>query len=335
MLVILGLSSSKGHLFMSMVTTVELLYLHQSVKKTTFIYYTLTEGTTPLVSFQFTKNPMNVWNIIIEPSTTGEKFLILGERDGQGIEIGLDFSKIFTSTCDPDKDYEPFSPRESTDSAGQSCILGHQIIYRKRKPQSACFNNERLERELSRVNCTCTEDDWECDFGYQRPLSGGECGLVSNPPTYPPSYCPAGSTYYKTAGYRKVTSDTCVGGVSHLGEGPFDCPNAATSDSKLWIIGVVIAIIFIVIVILAFAALRSERFRERIPFLSKLAGKPYESMEEQENTFEPEPLDETEEKFIRTIDLKEVKEQEKPIEKQSLLVKLTDEDEPFDPRAIH
>ena len=38
-------------------------------------------------------------------------------------------------------------------------------------------------------------------------------------PSYPPSYCPAKTTYYKTAGYRREAGNTCEGGIDHSGAG--------------------------------------------------------------------------------------------------------------------
>jgi hypothetical protein len=56
--------------------------------------YTLDEGTTPLKSFEFSTTPVDVWNIIIEPSTVGRAFILLGLQNDNGVVMGLDFSAI-------------------------------------------------------------------------------------------------------------------------------------------------------------------------------------------------------------------------------------------------
>ena len=36
------------------------------------------------------------------------------------------------------------------------------------KASSACFNGEKLERKTEVSPCLCTDEDYECDFGYER-----------------------------------------------------------------------------------------------------------------------------------------------------------------------
>jgi hypothetical protein len=43
---------------------------------------------------------VDVLNIVIEPTTTGERFVVQAMKDNKGVLFGLDFSSIFNKTCD-------------------------------------------------------------------------------------------------------------------------------------------------------------------------------------------------------------------------------------------
>ena len=80
--------------------------------------------------------------------------------------------------------------------------MGRITVYRRRNTTAQCFNDEDLDVELKTINCTCIEDDYECDFGYSR-NSNGECYVTDAAmvPVSPPAYCPEGKTYYQTNGF--------------------------------------------------------------------------------------------------------------------------------------
>lgn len=50
--------------------------------------------------------------------------------------------------------------------------MGQQITYIRRKQDAECDNGELLERKILRSYCTCTEMDYECDYGYKRSENG-------------------------------------------------------------------------------------------------------------------------------------------------------------------
>lgn len=61
----------------------------------------------------------------------------------------------------------------------------------------------------------CSEEDWECDFGYFRRDNKGQCVTeTGTPENYtPPEVCD--DYYYVTQGYRKVAGDDCKDGIDH------------------------------------------------------------------------------------------------------------------------
>lgn len=236
---------------------------------TNTIYYSLDEATSPLVAYQLPVDPLDIDNIFTEPSATGTKFVISGSRNGAGYLIGVDFSDAFTRNC-TDSDYELWAPSEGTTPVnGLNCQLGRQVIYQRRKPSAQCWNPQ-IDHIVNTTACECIEDDWECDFGYER-ASNGSCYLVMEPPTYPPENCEG--SYYKTKGYRKVAGNSCKGGVDHSPAGPYSCDAESDIDlssNKGWIAAVVIVPLVVLLVIGAFFAMRSEKLREKLPFLDAL-----------------------------------------------------------------
>jgi hypothetical protein len=212
--------------------------------------------------------PLSIDNIFTEPTATGLKFVVSGTRNGVGYLIGLDFSKVFPRECST-TDYELWAPSEGTTPVnGLNCQLGRQVIYQRRIPSANCWNPD-VDHIVNTTVCLCTEDDWECDFGYER-ASNGACVLVMEPPKYPPENCEG--TYFKTKGYRKEAGNYCNGGVDHSPAGPYSCDDSDIdlSSNKGWIAAVVIVPLVVLLVIGAFFAIRSEKLREKLPFLETL-----------------------------------------------------------------
>jgi len=152
-----------------------------------------------------------------------------------------------------------------------NCLLGRDVTYRRRKQNSYCANIPNMQKTLDSKNCSCTEDDWECDYGFERSATGA-CAKVLDP-TYPPPWCETGQQYYKSKGYRKVAGNSCQGGVEHMGDGPFKCPDkggVSLKSNKGWIAAAVIVPFVILVLIAAFFAMRSERLRDKVPVLKAL-----------------------------------------------------------------
>ncbi len=115
----------------------------------------------------------------------------------------------------PDSDYVIWSPYDGRH--GDKCLLGRKMAYARRRPDSECYNGARFEHPVSVENCLCTEEDYECDFGFQRAdmLSNSPCTAAQNLSYAPPEHCPLVGYYAVTSGYRKVSGDSCQGGVRH------------------------------------------------------------------------------------------------------------------------
>merc|ERR1711959_318122 len=160
--------------------------------------------------------PIMVDNVIIEPSSISTRFVVYGTyvapegEDVAGVLISLDFSTFHERSCvganragHTESDFElwtPFADRER-------CLLGHKITYTRRKREKKCKIGEQHTRVTTATHCPCVDADYECDYGYKRKLEGGPClrdETITLDPSAVPSYCPAGSTYSLSNGYRKV-----------------------------------------------------------------------------------------------------------------------------------
>ena len=222
---------------------------------TTNISYSWNEGET-WESLQISDTPFEITNIIIEPTNTAQSFLVYGIADNtRGLVVGIDFSSLHKRNCqgiespdDFDSDYELWSPN---DEANPKCLMGKRVTYLRRKREAECFNTQQFERKLFIENCECTEEDWECDLGYER-KDNGPCTeikslkSVNQKQIEEPENC--SHYYYITQGYRKVAGDTCVNGVDHS---PIKIPclrNSQLNSSNIYILVIISVLIGLILV---------------------------------------------------------------------------------------
>lgn len=209
------------------------------------VYFTWNEGLT-WETLRVSETPIHVTNIIIEPTNTAVHFVLYGRtsasskdknKEPKGVIISIDFASLHERACrlpnkpdDENSDYEKWSPNGVI---SENCLMGHQTTYIRRKRDAQCFNPEEIDQVFSQVNCQCTEEDWECDLGYERKKDGPCVNVTAE--TYslePPEEC-EGEFYYVTQGYRKVAGNTCAGGVNH-DPIKLPCPGKGIFKSKIF-----------------------------------------------------------------------------------------------------
>eukprot|EP00331_Platyophrya_macrostoma_P012271 CAMPEP_0176421916 /NCGR_PEP_ID=MMETSP0127-20121128/9447_1 /TAXON_ID=938130 /ORGANISM="Platyophrya macrostoma, Strain WH" /LENGTH=888 /DNA_ID=CAMNT_0017802715 /DNA_START=25 /DNA_END=2691 /DNA_ORIENTATION=+ len=220
------------------------------------IFYTWNEGLS-WHTLDVSETPIEITNIITEPSNTAQKFILYGRtaantqdskgvvKARKGVLIGIDFSSMHERTCVyPDKPNDDISDYETWSPHGHivdDCLMGHKITYVRRKRQAECFNPQEFDKIYDYKNCQCTEEDWECDLGYERTKDDGPCVLSAGKEiSYePPEECDG---YYTiSSGYRKVAGNTCEGGVNHEAM-KFPCPSKILSKkSAIILFGLTIA----------------------------------------------------------------------------------------------
>lgn len=195
-----------------------LIVLASDQHATTVLQYSWDEGLT-WESFQFSEDPVEVTNILTEPSNTATRFVVYGTTqtkndngriEEQGIVATVDFKNLHQRNCqgvttpnDKDSDYEEWTPNGKINP---ECLMGKKVTYVRRKREAQCFNGEEMERQKLIDFCKCTEEDWECDLGFHR----GEDGTCQMNPFFEVNYdAPkeCNDYYYVTQGYRKVAGN--------------------------------------------------------------------------------------------------------------------------------
>ncbi|KAI9695291.1 MAG: vacuolar protein sorting/targeting protein PEP1 [Bogoriella megaspora] len=152
------------------------------------------------------------------PDSTSRKFIINaldGDHDGaKAVLIHVDFDELHESRCS-EKDFEEWHARVDEDGK-PTCIMGHTQSYRRRKPDVECFIDEDFVDPVPEFeDCKCSDEDFECDYGFQRSKDGKQCEPIGAL-TPPKDECKDGKgTFMGSSGWRKIPGNTCEskGGV--------------------------------------------------------------------------------------------------------------------------
>ncbi|XP_069140405.1 VPS10 domain-containing receptor SorCS1-like isoform X2 [Argopecten irradians] len=179
---------------------------------TNVIHFSSDEGAT-WQEHEFADNKIYVDGILNSPDITTlvvSVFGRLGDDKGR-LMVKLDFSRILTRECEQ-TDYLDWSP--GSNISQDNCILGEAVTYERRNQFSKCFNGPSYVRTRPGSICLCRPSDFECDYGYEKTITGG-CSPTS---WYDHSsihwHCHEGEMYNKTRGYRLIASNKCTGGLS-------------------------------------------------------------------------------------------------------------------------
>ncbi len=188
------------------------------------IFYTLDEGE-HWQEFEFTRTEMQIDAITTVPSDRSMNFLLWGSEVGKsGIyTVALDFSSLEDRqrACKLDEkhpvneDYDLWSPKHPLQDS--NCLFGHVSQYHRKRLDAKCYNGKNPIPHLHSLerNCTCTRQDFECDYNYEA-KSDGTCVLVSG--YSPPSHLencqknPEQVEFWYPTGYRRIPLTTCEGG---------------------------------------------------------------------------------------------------------------------------
>ncbi|XP_013929765.1 PREDICTED: sortilin-related receptor, partial [Thamnophis sirtalis] len=207
--------------------------------ETNQLKYSTNEGET-WKTFTFSEKPVFVYGLLTEPGEKSTIFTIFGSYKENGhswLILQINTTDVLGVPC-TENDYKLWSP---SDERGNECLLGHKTVFKRRTPHATCFNGEDFDRPFLVSNCSCTREDYECDFGFKlsEDLSSEVCILdpeFAGKLFSPPALCPVGSTYKKTRGYRKVSGDTCSGGdvEARLEGETVPCPLAEENEFILY-----------------------------------------------------------------------------------------------------
>ncbi|XP_029922532.1 sortilin-related receptor isoform X2 [Myripristis murdjan] len=206
---------------------------------TTHLKFSTNEGET-WTDFQFSERDVYVYQLLTEPGEKSTVFTIFGSYADQRhswLILQVNASDVLGVPCS-EADYKRWSP---SDERGNECLLGREIVFKRRTPHARCFNGEDFDRPVTISNCSCTRQDYECDYGFKlsEDLSLQVC--VPDPEFSgnlyaPPVPCPVGTTYRRSKGYRKVSGDSCSGGdvEARLDGEMLPCPVGESNEFILY-----------------------------------------------------------------------------------------------------
>ncbi|KAF8649292.1 hypothetical protein AX16_005896 [Volvariella volvacea WC 439] len=193
--------------------------------------------------YKFAKDKMRVRVIVTVPSDTSRRFILMGyyPRSSTSTVVHVDFSALTTKQCrlsieDPTTDdFELWSPSESRQ---ERCLFGRRTYYHRRIRDANCVvGNQQKQLEVVRENCTCTRNDFECEFNYAR-NENGDCVLVpGTQPLLDDDSCRYGEDYwYERTAYRLIPYSSCVDG-ERLDRGVrHDCPGFGAHSGFYWFV---------------------------------------------------------------------------------------------------
>lgn len=145
--------------------------------------------------------------------STSLKFLLVGEKDREFHVIAVDFDGLDKRTCG-DKDKESWHARVDSDGK-PTCIMGHRQTYSRREKAADCFIKNEFKDPVPEIeDCECSDEDFECDYNFQRnPDDRSECRKVG-PIARPEGSCKDDpeATFMGSSGWRLIPGNTCKRG---------------------------------------------------------------------------------------------------------------------------
>ncbi|PMD41536.1 Oligoxyloglucan reducing end-specific cellobiohydrolase [Hyaloscypha variabilis F] len=205
------------------------------------VFYTLDEGDT-WISHKFADEEMRIIDITTVPSDNSRNFLLWSsDSNGGNLKtINLDFTGLTDVQCQLDEDnvekgdYWLWTPKHP--KLPDNCLFGHVAQYYRKRTDKKCYNGRMIPHlhDIAK-NCSCTRQDYECDWNYER-QKDGTCKLIKDmPPPDHSLFCKEDATrfeYYKPTGYRRIGGTTCSGGIEFDKSEALPCPGHGDEFNK-------------------------------------------------------------------------------------------------------
>lgn len=238
-------------------------------EKTKNIKYSI-DGGRKWNEYEFTTEETYITDIVTVPRDSALRFLLFGAKTSvQGtttVTFTLDFRNSFERQCDPSIESPDFGYFSLTHPNQKECLFGHQAEYLRKTADDCFIGMAPLDNKFKITkNCSCTRNDFECDYNFVR-MGDGTCKLADGvSPANPEDICRKDSSlveYFEPTGYRKIPLSTCEGGL-HLeaSENPKPCPGKESEFNDLHNINSSFLLIWFIIFGLLLGALSFVYYR--------------------------------------------------------------------------
>ncbi|KAK7473426.1 hypothetical protein BaRGS_00035353 [Batillaria attramentaria] len=181
--------------------------------------YTMADHGQSWTNYKFiTNETIRIYGVLTEPGEKTTVFSIFGSKlqRHSWLLIQLNMSAVLGTPC-TDDDYKAWSLPDTNPIKG--CLLGRKRVISRRIAHATCYNGRDFVRVIRTENCSCTREDFECDFGWRLSNLTNRCVVDPRVPegerNSVPHPCRPGSYYQFSRGYRRVAGDTCSGGREH------------------------------------------------------------------------------------------------------------------------
>ncbi|KAA0714033.1 Sortilin Precursor [Triplophysa tibetana] len=167
-------------------------------------------------SYNFTEKPMYFTGLASEPGARSVNVSVWGYEDAMishWVSYTIDFQDLLTRNCD-DGDYVKWLAHSNDISdPDDGCILGYKEHFLRMRKDSVCWIGRDHMVTKDPTPCSCTLDDYLCDFGFYRKENSSECIEQAELKGHDLEICINGKKeQIQTHGYRKIPGDKCVGG---------------------------------------------------------------------------------------------------------------------------
>ncbi|XP_064156045.1 sortilin-like [Anguilla rostrata] len=168
--------------------------------------------------YTFTKEPFYFTGLASEPGALSMNVSIWGYKQSlisqYWVSVTIDFNQLLTRDCDK-KDYvEWLAHSDDISDPTDGCMLGYKERFLRLRKDSVCWNGRDYVVNKQPTPCTCTLDDFLCDFGYYRTENSSECLEQPDLKGHALEFCLYGKKeQLLTKGYRKIPGDKCEGGT--------------------------------------------------------------------------------------------------------------------------
>ncbi|SLM40665.1 signal sequence binding protein [Lasallia pustulata] len=153
------------------------------------------------------------------PDSTSLKFVLLGTASvgdkREHIIFSIDFDGLHEGKC-KEEDFDDYWCARLDNHGKPDCLMGHKQFYRRRKADSDCFVDEEFKDPLPRYEqCTCTEEDFECDYNFIPGDGGRTCKPAGILPIAEGDCENVDDTFMGSSGFRLIPGNECnpKGGV--------------------------------------------------------------------------------------------------------------------------